>query len=658
MKNWHVCALWLCAALIVSCASAPQHRGNALRTRQQTFDAPSDAANASETVAFVPKGVYLRNARAHVKKGDWVRLLPGGRWKEDEPPPTILVGRVAEILGDDARLEILSASPGIRAHGVRMEVYAPQNGQLSLHAITKRLAFGIDVSSSHAILPIGTYDLINGDEIYAVCAVNSLSEERLSSQCTGLMTVLPNGMGTNEVRLSLVAGHVPDHPSFVLMDAVQPPPFRVQIAVSDELSTLTRELSSLLSEQLPGVNHIDVIPSPGVRTADIQQTLGDAVTDRLNVVLYKDQGQILLADQGLRVDASPWRVIIDDNHAQLAALSAVTTALDMIGYDVSTAYLLEQAWRENQEAAFRASLAPALAHAYHAMERDDWALEIALEMIGEAKRQTACEPRVKAWTAAAAALSITGRSEEFADVYRSARHDIPCADARWKKVLTHALAAAGETYIDAYRMLERELLSKNQWDETDDLAICMNHTTSELFEETCSHGSERATSKFAQLWFATHARMKSNDIAELPDLVNRIDDMGAPQLAGELWMTIALQGGADVENIWANAAAYARTAQQRRTFADMMLELARYMSVRHEPIEAALFSDALESWRALDKRMALAAVCVWRAQQLQGDESIALLNFAEELYASAGDAENLALVRDMRAQRLTRTETP
>lgn len=657
MKKRHVCAFCLCAAFTASCASAPQ-LGSALRTRQQAFDAQNEATKASETVAFVPKGVYLRNVRPPVKQGDWVRLLPSGRWREDEPPPTILVGRVAEMLGHDARLEILSAAPDIRAHGVRMEVYAPQNGQISLHAMTKRLAFGIDISANQAILPIGTYDLITGDEIYAVCAVNSRAEERLSSQCTGLMTVLPDGMGTNEVRLSLVAGHIPDNPSFVLMDAVQTPSFRVQIAVSDGLSPLNHELSTLLRAPLPGVQFIDIVSSPNIRTANIHQTLGDTATDRLDVVLYGDQAQILMADQGLRVDSSPWRVIIDGNHAQLASLSAVTTALDMLGYDASVSYLLEQAWRETQDAALRAAMAPALAHAYHAMERDDWALEIALEMIGEAKRQKTCATRAKAWTAAAAVVSMTERADEFADVYRAARDAISCADARWKKVLAHALAAAGETQINAYRMIERELLNKNQWDETDELAVCMNHTTSELFEETCSQGSEHATSKYAQLWYATQARMKSNDMAALPELVSRVDDMGAPQLARELWMTIALHGGADVENIWANAAAYAQTAQQRRTFADMMLELARYMSVRHEPIEAALFSEALDSWRALDKRMALAAVCVWRAQQLQGDEAIALLNFAEELYASTGDAENLALVRDRRTQRLTRTETP
>lgn len=657
MKKWHVCALCLCAALTASCASAPQ-LGNALRSRQQVFDAQSDATKASETVVFVPKGVYLRDTRVHVKKGDWVRLLPSGRWSADEPPPTILVGRVAEILGQDARLEILSSSPGLRVHGVRMDVYAPQNGHIALHAITKRLAFGMDISADKAVLPLGTYDLITGDEIYAVCAVNAQAETRLASQCTGLMTVLPDGIGTNETRIALVAGHIPDNPAFVLMDAVQTPPFRVQIAVSDELSSLTHAISSLFNEPLPGAEWIDIVSSPGSRADTIHQALGDAATDRLEVVLYKDQAQILMADQGLRVDASPWRVVIDDQYAQLAALSAVTAALDMLGYDVSTAYLLERAWRETQDAAFRAALAPALAHAYHAMERDDWALEVALEMIGEAKRQKACAARAKAWTAAAAAVSITERAEEFADVYRSARDAISCADARWKKVLAHALAAAGEPQIAAYRALMRELLNKNQWNETDDLAVCMNHTSSELFEETCSPGSERATSPFAQLWFAAQARMKSNDIAELPELVSRVDDMGAPLLASELWMTIALQGGADVEDIWANAAAYARTAQQRRTFADMMLELARYMSVRQEPIDAALFSDALDSWKALDKRMALAAVCVWRAQQLQGDEAIVLLNFAEELYASAGDAENLALVRDRRTQRLAPTETP
>lgn len=673
------CAVSSC---ILACASsAPLQTPDRIRA----FQAPT----TSNGVVFVPKGAFLTgNSAAQHAVDSWVRLLPASSWPESVPKPTLLVGRIASHQARSARIEILATQSSIRDASPAIEFYpnngarSPQNAKNNapngLHAISKRLVYPIGNSNPNddALLTgLGQLDWMEGSEIYAVIDLNADPKTRLASHIQALATVDQDSLQSNEIRLSRAAGRFPKSAACVLLDAPDPPAYDVRVAYYGNDSTLISRVKALLNSKLPGADRIqfDFLP-PQKSLDDHLSDLAQTETDILELRVIDNGQQRILLSQNLRLHRAPWFAIPERPQSPNAddaddAYAIAIHALQMLGHHASAIFIAENSWN-SLPLRTRANIAPALAYAYHAIARDDWALELGLELHGYAKQASGSEKKLL-YASTATVMAIAGRSDEFSDARETAFKNISHLPPLWQKSLAYALLEAGTP--NSIAKLRTYLRSKPEnWTEFDDLRLCLyvydrensaqpmpsniaskwqNPPVTSMSEwlDYCDDKSQRARLPFVTTAYETLDVIRNGTLEEMLQMTTRVDAIGFPYLASILWREIALAASEEtaITRAWQNAAEYAKLSQNKRLFLNMMNELARFMQKNGTPLPPEWFRDALSGWRALDMRYTLASHLVARAKTSSAMMAAELLKHAAELFLSIGDGENYAAVQTM-----------
>lgn len=678
--------------------------------RARGYSAP---ASASEGMIFVPAGAYIVGREAqNLPVGAWLRALPGASRPSDAPKPTLLVGRIASKEPFGARVEILAAQPTIRDTHPTVEFYSnnQKSGQtknkaetaaVRLHAMPKRLVYPlteISPSDELAAAGLGASDLVEGSEIYAIVALRGGAQTRLASQMTGLGTIAGGSLNRDEIAVTRVAGAWPDpgtpsvsgdssdSAAFVFLDAPDVPAYGARISVYGAgLSDLKTEIEALLTDRLPGRQHIRTEYHASALPETSVSDMSQSETDMLEIRVFAENGQIAFYDQGARVSRAPQRSplrSLPPSDPSVAAAIAMQ-ALSMIGYWASAAFIGEQAWRDAGISA-KSALAPALAQAYRAMGRTDWAFEIGLELAGYARRADG-KTKYEALAAQAAVMSICRRSAEFSSVYDAVYRNIGKLSPEWQRSFRFALSSSERPEHGA---MLRTLLRKRgdaeaPLSEIEDWLICLNAFADDYALSDGAETAQAPVSRYGALsdyceTKGQNARLplfnaafealaliadlrerrlsaggrtdEAADNARLEEMLSlssQIDALGYPDLSAALWREIALNasGGEAVLIAWQNAAEYARLAQQKRLYLQMTAEAARWMRENNMTPARPGFGRAIAGWRALDMREPLAAMYASRAQTADGAAAGDLLNAAADLFLSMGDFINCGAIR-------------
>ena len=625
--------------------------------RVRQLDIPESAPSGKAGVFLASKGAYLTGLPQDGSwpENTWLKFTPGMQWPNDVERPVLMIGRIAERRPTSARIEFLALEPGIRDERLSIEKY-PDDAAFVPDRLNKKLLVPDPDSASDNQTVTVTLDYpgLTGNEIYGAWDISVLPGQRLASGLTGLMRA--EHADTVSGKLRLIDGHLPARPVFVLMDAPARPAFDVEIQVFNLDHTLDKavihEIQRWLDTGLPGMDAISVKRQTRRTTAaDSERDLGATQTEKLEVRLFAEDHVFERRDQGLRVmdpSEAVFSVVVDGNEpddARLLALSGIIQSLEMLGYSGTAIWIGEQAYRNETSILSRAAIAPALARSYHHIGRDDWAIEIALELRGYAD-MLEDENRAQVMAAISATAAICGRSQEFESAFIEAKKSIQQLSTPWLKVFAAASwLATDQNLAEDYALSAKHVLNQRQaWSVEDDMRACVMSPE----DDTCDTGRAHAVSRFAKIWFEAQMAENRDMLSEMLDVSLRLDEIGAPWPAYQLWMRLAmLHEHADgVAEIWLNAAAYAQKSQRTREYLSMMEALHRFVETRRldNLVNVAVFSEAMDAWRSLDMRSQMAGICVMHAQQLPPGERMDLLNYAAALYRSIGDAENVTLV--------------
>lgn len=648
--------------LLCGCAStSTQIPTEVARIRHLTV--PESGVSGDVSVFLASKGAYLTGLPADSSwpENTWVKYVPGANWPSQLPPPVLSVGRVTERLKSSARLEFLSLEPDIRDDRLNVVKYENSPSGM-LDSVNKKLLVPAASYSpgNKTIDVVMDYPGFTGKEIYGVWDTSVSTGRRLASGISGIMTV--GSFDSNSAKLQLVDGKIPESPVFILLDAQSDPVFEVEIQVYNLDKTLDKaviqEIQSWLAHSLPGMDKISVHKQTRRTTnRDSERELGGVQTEKLEVRLFAEDGVFYMRDQGLRVmspGGSAYTVVVDSNDeksASLLAISALMQSLQMLGNVGAAIWIGEQAYQSETEILGRAAIAPALARSYHDIDRDDWALELALELSGYAAYVEGKE-KTKLMASIAAVASISGRASEFRDAFDEVKQHISDLTVPWLRVFSVAAMMVDEFNGDEeYLQTARLYLNRhNGWLLEDEMRLCEFESED---EDICDSGKTHANSQFSKVWFDSVIARHHEDISAMLEIAPKLDEVGAPWSAFQLWMQLAtLHDKPDgVAEIWLNAAAYARCTQQIRVYLSMMDALHRFVEARQlgNLLDISVFTEALNLWRTLDMRSQLASVSVMHAQQLVPGERLDLLNYALALYQSIGDIDNIRIVYDMLA---------
>lgn len=637
-----ICTAAICA-LCAGCATSATVRE---MPRERAYQFAPEQASAPPHVAFIPKGAYILglNNDQSFSTGTWVRLTPGSAWPDAESRPTLITAQVAERAPNSARLEMAAFHPGIRTADLTVEPYTgTQQPAQALHAMTKRMAFATSpVHDGPVAVTLTAQDLIEGSEIYgALSPQNTGTPTRLANQITALYTVADRS--GDAIKLTKSAGNTPDAPVFILLDAPLEPAFDITVTLAPDMSALEDALRRLAAQNaLPGMTHVHIERAKNKTTAaqDIDALCGTQ-TETLSISVREDNRSLSVISQSLRLRDNIFPAILDHATPDAAAVRIAAHALALLGHHASAAFLLEQAWGDTNSAEERAAIAPMLAQAYHDIERDDWALEIALELNG----YFAQTKNTKVRAAAAAIFALTGRAREFSKIFGKAASDAPKLPASYQKLMLQALLLTqdmpgSDTHLQS---LKHALSRSGNWNSFDEMALCAGRI--DLDDEACSEGLDHANTPFEKLWFGTLEATRDAETPRLLDLALEADAIGAPNLAIHLWTAIIQNGLAPdaALSAYKTLADYLKTSGNARAYAHLMAELASRQAASGHPVDAQTYAGTLALWRALDYREELATLCTARSASVPISERIDLLSFAGMLYRSIGDAENSAI---------------
>lgn len=621
----------LCLGCLLSACATQQTTSPKMRVRTWSFE---QQAAASERVQFVPKGVYITGLKPDgtYPLHSWVRLVPGTNWPAQEPRPTLLTGRIAERDKTQARIEILALEPGIREPSPRIESYpVSANPASTLHAITKRLLFPAQSTNGDKVaVTFSTPNFMSGNEIYGAFDLTP-SDTRLASQNRALLQVNTANHGEMP-ELERIAGALPDNPVFVLLDAPVAPAFDVELRIpsTSQKAEISAHIRRLLDMNLPGMGFIRLSESPASATPEQAiLDLGNPQTTSLVAEIVEDNGRFTLIDQGFRVTPSASAVVINNTDPELAATALVIRALELLGYPASMAWILEDMLQKTTSLSTKAAVSPALAQAYHRIERDDWAMEIGLELLANAEDANKKE-KILLQTAAASIFSICHRAEEFVSLYETIYSRVSSLASPWQKLFAHAVLSSPELPKSS----EYFKSAKKSWNEYDEMRACLILGDE---DDTCSDNQSKAQSEIGRLWFQTFQAIQNEQVSELISLAEKTDAIGAPFLSLQLWTTLfQLTRTPNTEAIVQAITAYARDTQNVRKYLRLMLSLVNQSSVQTQ-------TELSMQLIALDWRAEFAEVCMKKAVSSSPDESIAYLELAAELFVSIGDAENTAI---------------
>lgn len=678
-------------AMAFSCSALSCASGGGVQNVERVRGYSEEGNAGRDGVAYVPRGAYLVGQSAQsLAVGAWLRVLPGAGWPGEVAKPTVLVGRVASKESFGARIEILAAQSGLRDRAPDVEIYdLTANGDESqtprLHAMPKRLVYPLAApapSDEIVATGLGTDDWVEGSELYGIIDLGATAEQRLASRMTGIGTIADNAPGRDEIAIARVAGSWPraraesdsnaDDFALVLLDAPDSPAYDVRISLyGSALLPLKNHLESLLEPNLPGRDRLRIDWHDMVIPPSSLSELSQQETDMLEIRVFQDGGRLDAYDQGIRVGRLPWRASLSDMapDSVSAATAVAMNALGLLGYHASAAYLGERIWND-AEIEEKLALVPALAEAYHAMARDDWALEIGFELAGYAKRSSG-ELRYKLLASQAVIASMTRRSSEFSPIYETVNRHIDELSASWQRAFRYALMASGSEDHDVLlrKLLRRDKVARQTgigaWSEVDDLQLCLMafdrfvtgagnelDTWAEYCESRAQNAQWPLTVVSYEALQVLQDRSEADDDSHMSEMLAisaRVDDLGYPHLASMMWREIALHASTDeaVVKAWQNAAEYARLSQQKRLYLQMMSELARWMRQRSLELSGEIFASAIAGWRALDMRQSLAEMFVARAQGVDRAIADELLKRAADLFLSSGDGANYEVVRSL-----------
>lgn len=653
MRNRVLVLLSLISVFTASaCAMTHAPQAVAPRTRAMTYDSTADDGSAN-TIAFVSKGAYIthiqdKNAFAY---GTWIRALPDtALWPENDHPPAVFTARVVERTKTAARLEILAYADGMRpsyrlsalayTDDARMPDAQARASSLPTYAITKKLLFSQHTTASQAIVPQPGLNNIRGNELYGAFDLENV-EGRLGSMLHAVMRV--TSWNSEQAALTPWLGQVPDASAFVLLDAWTPPGYQVQIRLTKRAESLRPHIVKWLQGTL-AEPYIKMMPD---NDANSEQALGGVQKDALLLYVDRRDQDYVVEDQMLRIGLNLWSFAHLQKNADMAALDVVIRALCMAGDHVSAIWLLEQALRQSEaDVSLFASLAPSLASRYHAIQRDDWALEIALQAQAYLAKTQDHLLRTRLHLAIAAIAAEIGRVDEFKDAYvalASQRSGSPGLD---DTMYFHVLALASLSvpeYADSAQAAWHRLETAHKQTPLDAQLRCFALYPQK--EDACVPDTEQLT-PFDRVFYklVPGIRRPVNDPSEWMQQLADVDDVGAPFLAQLVWLHLSRQAHdpETAEVLKMNAAQYAHRSQNHAAETAMMDEVRRSRAMRGYFPKNNDFESTLKRWQSLDARAHLAAFCYDYAMQGNPapDERRHLLMLAMELYLSIGDATN------------------
>lgn len=654
MRNRLSILIIICILFTASSCATTGTRTVTSQSRTISYEKPS--VGISNAIIFVPKGAYIThiNDKKAFTRGTWVRALPDASlWPQHDTPPSVFTARVVAREKDAARLEILAYSDGMRAsYDLSASSYEPSHASnatattssvlsIPTHAITKRLLFPLHATDTTAVVPQPGLNNIRGNELYAAFDL-AADRQRLGTQLRAVMRV--TSTNTDEAELTAWRGNVPENSGFVLMDAWTQPGYRVQIYLTKRAENLRSKISQYL-QNMPSADHIDLMP--GNHDVD-PRILGGKQTDTL--VLYVDHQpqQDAIDDQMLRIGLNLWSFASLQSDETLTALDAATRALIMTGDHLSAIWLYEKALQDNPGSALIFSaIAPALAAQYHAIERDDWALEIALEARAYLEKAHDVTLKARLHLAIGAIAAEINRVEEFKDTFKALTNNrsiIAAADARRRFYVLSLASMSTPTYLQDAHSAWHHFVEKYKATATDTQMRCFLLYPGE--EDACDVASSGAQTPFERLLYQAIPKLRtaSADDPDLPQLLSSIDDVGAPFIAQLIWLHLAHQArGAEIaETLRINAAQYAHRSQNHLAEAAIMDEVRRSRAMRSYFPRNNEFESAIKRWQSMDARSHLAAICYDHATQGAHslEERNTLLMLARELYLSIGDATN------------------
>ncbi len=390
--------------------------------------------------------------------------------------------------------------------------------------------------------------------------------------------------------------------------------------------------------------HVDVDPQTPSNDALVQK-LGEKRSDRLDVHVVVTPDEVEIADQSLRLNLMPYPVLLGEMPTpDDIALAAAWRALTMAGDHASAILLLERAITDQDDARF-ARLAPALASTYHAIERDDWALEIALEAKARLDEQNDKTTRNRLSAAIAAIAADIARPNEFEDAFKQAKKAAPSLDRDTQRLIFRAFTLAAivnEKYADDAHTIYHQ--NETSWSHYDEQLRCFALRT--VDPGACDQGASQAKTPFDQLFFEgmQHLSASANDDVQMTSILTELDDIGAPFIAQLFWLKLAklARNAETAETLRLNALGYAHRAQNHRDEAAMAAEVRRSRASRGASMRDQALQNAIKRWQSLDLRAQLAALCYETATQdaHSVEERNKLLNYAYELYLSIGDVAN------------------
>ena len=634
-----------------ACATQGSTRSATFLSRSIPYETTTDGLH--NAIQFVPKGAYITdiNQRSAFAPGTWVRALPDtSLWPQNDNPPSVFTARVTERGKNSARLEILTYSDGMRpSYGLTAVPYsieAAQSGEnriaLPIHAITKRLLFSQHTTETTAIVPQPGLNNLRGNEGYAAVDLGNTTT-RLGAAIQAVMRV--TSYNDEEAVLTAWKGHVPAQAGFVLLDAWTPPGYKVQIRLHTRADALKPLIEKYLKDTL-AASYIEIVSN---HKEDAQTALGGVQKDSLLIYAdFRDQ-KYIVEDQMLRVGINLWSFAGLQKDAELAALDIATRALIMAGDHLSAIWLFEQTLRESQHPIDTfAAIAPALASQYHAIERDDWSLEIALEARAYLSKTNDISQKAALHLVMGAIAAEIDRVEEFKDSFKaltSERNIMSACDNTMRfHVLALAALSASEYVSDAHAAWHK-LEAEHTQTALDRQLRCFALYPAE--EDACDSGKTTDT-PFDLVFYPIIPRIRQSatDEAELSQLLTAIDEVGAPFIAQLLWLHLAHQARSPetAEAFLLNAAQYAHRSQNHLAEVAIMDEVRRSRAMRGYFPKNHDFESAIKRWQSLDSRSHLAALCYdYATQSAQtSEERNTLLKLAYELYLSIGDATNAA----------------
>lgn len=662
IRRLNIFCLILLAFAVSACATSTT---TTQIQRARSYTPETTKADLNNAITFVPKGAYITNIdnSRDFALNTWVRAMPeASLWPRNDTPPCVLTARVVERNKSSARLEILAHADGMRPSydltALSYETARPQSTPASnaskpptlpTYAITKRLLFAEHATETTAVLPQPGLNDIRGNELYAAIDLDH-PNRRLGACIAALLNV--SATTSESASLQAYAGKLPEHAAFVLLDAWTEPGFRVEIAFADELRQLAPQIQNeiaTLFNNIPSAQYINITNST---IKNVSEALGAPQQDTLHVYITKHDNDYLIEDQGFRIALNPWTITDTSADTHKLALNAATRALFIAGDAVSAIYLLENELRRDASDAAFISVAPFLASLYHAIERDDWALELALEANARLSKVTTSSIKFSYNHVIASIASQIGRTAEFApqlDIVRNRKSSSSNDNIFLFRTLALAALNDSQYAADASAMFHR-LYDASKLTTFDEQLRCF--ALSQADDGACDDGISNAKTPFDKIFYNAVQQLRENasdDNTVLKTLTD-LDEIGAPFLAQLFWLQLSklAKSSEAAESLLLNAAAYAHRAQAHRDEIAIaaLVQLSR-ANRGYNGRDNALASP-IKRWQSLDFRAQLAALCYQTATQAAHslDEKTKLLQYAYELYLSIGDAANAITCKD------------